>query len=111
MDKTYCNPVNIDIDAHPDVKVEAIRNLYFSNMKVRGPQFLWINGRKENHIEKVEFNNCSFTQTDGTEFPERESHGATRHGMNRSEDYNPMNISYADNIRFNNTTFSVKKGE
>ena len=111
MDKTYCNPVNIDIDAHPEVKVEAIRNLYFSNMKVRGPQFLWINGRKENHIEKVEFNNCSFTQTDGTEFPERESHGATRHGMNRSEDYNPMNISYADNIRFNNTTFSVKKGE
>ena len=110
MDKAYGTPVNIDISSNLDVKVEAIRNLYFSNMRARGPQFPWINGRKENHVENVEFNNCTFTLTDGTEFPDRESHGAVRHGQQESERYNPMNISYADNVRFNNTSFNVDKG-
>ncbi len=110
MDKAYGTPVNIDINTNLDVRVEAIRNLYFSNMHVRGAQFPWINGRKENHVQNVEFNNCSFTLTDGTEFPDKKAHGAVRHGQNESELYHPMNIQYADNVRFNNTSFTVNKG-
>ncbi len=109
MDKAYGTPVNIDINANLDVRVEAIRNLYFSNMHVRGAQFPWINGRKENHVQNIEFSSCSFEVTDGTEFPDKKAHGAVRHGQNESELYHPMNIQYADNVRFNNTSFNVNK--
>ena len=108
MDKTYTAPVNFEIDPHEDVMVDAVGNIYFSNMRVRGPQFIWIQGREQNHIQNVEFNNCSFTLTDGSEFPDKNNHGASRHF--KDVDYHPLNISFADNIRFNNTSFTVDKG-
>lgn len=107
MDKAYTAPVNIYVHPHPDVKVSAIRNIYFSDVHARGPQFPWIEGKAENHVQNVEFNNCGFILTDGSEFEDPTSHGCGRHYQD--VEYHPMNIKYADNVRFNNTSFSVDK--
>lgn len=107
MDKAFTAPINFDINPRPEVKVEAIRNIYFSNMHCRGPQFPWLQGREENHLQNIEFNNCSFELTDGSEFPDKINHGAARHFSDT--DFHPMTIKCADNVRFNNTTFTVNK--
>lgn len=106
MDKIYSTPVNFDVSEHPDVRIDTIRNIYFSNIRASGPQFLWMQGKEDNHIQNVEFNNCTFTLTDGSEFPDPTCHGAPRHY--HDVEYHPMHIRHADNVRFQNTSFTVK---
>lgn len=107
MDKSFTAPINIDVNPHPDVRLEGIQNIFFSDIHCKGPQFIWIQGKEENHIKNVEFNNCGFILTDGNEFEDKNAHGASRHYSD--VDYHPLNIKYADNIRFNNTSFTVNK--
>ncbi len=106
MDKTYTAPVNIDVDERDGTRLDAIRNLTFSNMRCSGPQFVYIKGKEENHIKNINFNNCSFTVTNGEEFSDKFHHGASRHWDD--VDYHPMYIKHADNVRFNNTSFDVR---
>lgn len=107
MDKTFSTPINIDVNERPDVKMNSIRKLFFNNIICSGPQFLWILGKKENHVKDIEFNNCSFTLTNGDEFADKNRHGAVRHNY-YNVDHHPMNIMHADNVRFNNTSFNVR---
>ena len=107
MDKTFSTPINIDVDKNPDVKMNSIRKLFFNNIICSGPQFLWIKGKEENHVRDIEFNDCSFTLTNGDEFIDKTCHGSARHGFN-DVDHHPMNIMHADNVRFNNTSFNVR---
>lgn len=108
MDKSFTAPINIDVDPDPRVRVEAVRNLYFSNIRARGPHFVWLTGRKENPLKDIEFSNCTFTLTDGEEFPDKVRHGAARHY--NDVDYHPLEIKFTENLRFNNTAFNINKG-
>ena len=95
------------VDENPDVKMNSIRKLFFNNIICSGPQFLWIKGKEGNHVRDIEFNDCSFTLTNGDEFIDKTCHGSARHGFN-DVDHHPMNIMHADNVRFNNTSFNVR---
>lgn len=107
MDKAFTAPINIDVDPHPEVRLNAIRNIYFSNIHCRGPQFIWLQGKAENHISNIEFSDCGFILTDGSEFEDQHAHGASRHYSD--VDYHPINIRYADQVRFHNTSFTVNR--
>lgn len=102
MDKNFSGPVRIDINSNPLVTCKAIRNIYFSNMHVRGPVLPFIRGRENCHVENVWFTDCNFEVTDGTEFGDCSGHGAyyARGQFN-------MYTQHVDNLRMNNTTISV----
>ena len=102
MDKNFSGPVRIDISSNPLVACKAIRNIYFSNMHVRGPVLPFIRGRENCHVENVWFTDCNFEVTDGSEFGDCAGHGAyyARGQFN-------MYTQHVDNLRMNNTTISV----
>lgn len=105
MDKVYGEPVSIDIAKNPLIRVEAIRNLYFSGIHARGPRGIRLQGREENHLDNIMFSDCTFEITDYFAFGDRAFHGgqckAYSHGGH-------PHIAYTDRVRFNNTEFMVK---
>ena len=76
MDNVYAEPVKIIVHDNPETKVDAIRNLYFSNIRAKGPRGIRLKGRAENHLDNIRFSNCTFEVTDYSAFPREEFHGA-----------------------------------
>ncbi|MBE7042290.1 MAG: hypothetical protein E7399_02215 [Ruminococcaceae bacterium] len=109
MDKQCSFPIYINITDNENVMFNKIRNIYFSQIHSRGPEFPYIKGRTNNFAENIHFTNCSFDITDGSEFISRPTHGWT--GINDFIPNRPMTIMNAKNISFNNTTFSNLKEE
>ncbi len=104
MDRQCSYPVYINITPSDKVMFKGLRGLHFSNLHSRGPEFPYINGRKDNYAEDITFSNCSFKITDGSEFINRNIHGATM--LRDYEPNHPMTIKNAKNVSFNNTTFT-----
>ncbi|MBQ4270010.1 MAG: right-handed parallel beta-helix repeat-containing protein [Clostridia bacterium] len=105
MDKIVSNPIKIDIDENSDVRVAAIRNLQFSNIRARSIEFPMFKGRAETHLENIRFSNCEFEMIDGSEFPNRFAHGAPT--WNDGEFHAPV-VRYVDGLKFDATEFKVK---
>lgn len=105
MDNVYGEPVKIHVTHHTETKVEAIRNLYFSNIHARGPRGIQLMGRPENHPDNIRFSDCTFEVTDYSAFHNREYHGAQ--GIKQSHGGYPL-LKYCDKVVFNNTEFIVK---
>ena len=76
MDNVYAEPVKISIHDNSETKVEAIRNLFFSNIFARGPRGISLKGRQENPLDNIRFSNCVFELTDYSAFKNEEFHGA-----------------------------------
>jgi len=104
MDKQYGTPISITLSSDECVKAAAVRNLYFNNVHARGPHLPVLQGREDCPIENVYFNNCSFEQTDGSEF---DNHGA--HGPEMSGDNDRASMSFCNirGLHMNNTTFTA----
>lgn len=70
MDRVYAAPIRIDITDKDFTRMEAIRNLTFSNIRARAYRWPSVkNLKKDRPLENVVFSNCSFTRcADGT-FP------------------------------------------
>ena len=105
MDNVYAEPVKIIINDNPETKVEAIRNLYFSNIHAKGPRGIRLKGRAENHLDNIRFSNCTFEVTDYSAFKREEFHGA--HIKSQSHGGYPK-IEYCDKVTFDNVEFNVK---
>ena len=105
MDNVYGEPVKVHIDDHLETEVNAIRNLYFSNIHARGPRGIQLKGREQNHLDNIRFSDCTFEVTDYSAFDSREYHGAQR--MDWSFGGYPK-IVYCDKATFDNVEFQVK---
>ncbi len=102
MDKNCSFPINIRIDGNDFVGCKGINNIYFNNIHVSSPELPQIIGRKNCPINNVQFNNCTFYRTDGSEFEDRTTHGAF---WEKDGEYRPMYFRYVKNLRLINTTF------
>ena len=105
MDNVYAEPVKIIVNDNPETMVAGIRNLYFSNIRARGPRGIRLKGRAENHLDNIRFSNCTFEVTDYSAFPHEEFHGAQI--KSQSHGGYPK-IEYCDKIVFDNVEFNVK---
>ena len=105
MDNVYAEPVKIIVNDNPETKVEAVRNLYFSNIHAKGPRGIHLKGRAENHLDNIRFSNCTFEVTDYSAFVREEFHGAQI--KSQSHGGYPK-IEYCDKITFDNVEFNIK---
>ncbi len=103
MDKQCGKPVLIVAAPEEWVKVAAIRNLYFTGIRCRGPELPHLQGRPDCLIENVHFTDCTFEQTDGSEFENRKTHGPA---YISGEPYEPMYLKHVRGLHLNNTQFS-----
>ena len=103
MNKQCSYPVFIKVHESEKVAFKGIRGIYFSGIHSIGPEFPYIEGRKEAPVEDIRFSDCSFRITDGSEFKNRHIHGWT--GLPDLTPGHPMTIKNAKNISFTNTTF------
>lgn len=106
MDRTCSHPIRIEIEDSTEIKCKALRRLYFSNLHASGPEFIFIRGREDIPIEDISFSDCSFEITDGSEIPNRRSHGACTHYDLR---YYPMIVHHCHRLKMNNVEFTVKQ--
>ena len=104
MDKQYGAPISIGIDPDPYVTVKAIRNLYFNNIHSRGPKWPEFHGRQDCPIENIYLNNCTFEQTDGSEFENNGMHGPMD---GKVDGQAPMSFYHIRGLHMNNTTFKA----
>ena len=64
MDRQCSHPVYIRLADNDHTHVAGVRNLHFSNLHSRGPEFPFLCGRPDCQLEKITFSNCSFERTD-----------------------------------------------
>ena len=102
MDNVFGEPVKIRIAPEPQTTVEAVRNIYFSGIRARGPRGILLQGRAENHLDNICFSDCSFEITDYSFFGDRASHGAQTKAQSHGG-YPKM--VYCDRVIFNNVEF------
>lgn len=105
MDKITRFPVDINI-GDGQQEVEAVRNIYFSNVHAKSIEMPRIAGRKQNIIENIKFSDCSFTVYDGNDIENLSIHG---YGFVKEPLQPVMEMKYTKNIVFNNTSFSSER--
>lgn len=106
MDKQCASPIVLAIVDNEEVRCDGIRNFYFNNVHTRGPSLPKLVGRPSLHLENIWFTDCSFECTDGSEIPNRKTHGAAVHGGD-TDGINPLKIRFVDGLKLNNTTIST----
>jgi polygalacturonase len=104
MDKIYARPIKIAI-GQEDGRCEAIRNVYFNNIRSFGLEFPHLLGKKDCPLETIVFTDCSFEKVSDEMLPNYKQHGAA--DWDREKEC-PM-ITNAENVIFNNTTFPIKE--
>lgn len=104
MDQGNSNAILIYIVDNPANHVEAIRNLYFSNIHARSAEMPFICGRKGNLIKNIYFSDCSFERC-GTH---DSMHGADGIWVDDWSRYTGwIQVNYTENLVLNNTTFHI----
>ena len=105
MDNVYGAPVEINIAKSEDTMVDAIKNIYFSNVHAKGPKGIVIRGREQNHVDNVRFSSCTFETTDYSFWNGRTNHG----GQNTGKCHGVYpDLAYCDRVVFDNVEFQVK---
>lgn len=99
------NSIKIDISDSPNVLVNAVRNIYFSGIHASGAEFPLLRGREGTPLKNISFDNCDFEITDGSEFPNRQTHGGCtwQDGVRHA----PV-LSYIDGLKMNNVTWTIR---
>ena len=104
MNSVFGAPVKIEINPNPGTMIDAVRNLYFSEIHARGPGGLLIVGREKNKISNVRFSSCTFELTDYSEFGDRFYHG----GQSKEKNHGPYpKLQYCVGVTFDNVEFRV----
>lgn len=104
MDKICSNSVLIHIHENENVRIKAVKDLFFSDIHARALNFPKIVGRETAILENVRFSDCTFVKIDKEEIPNRFAHGATTYN---DDLYHPFEIRYAD-VTCNNCRITVK---
>ena len=106
MDGIYSEPIVIWIDWREGTKVEAIRNLYFSDIHAKSACGLRITGREKDHVENVHISNSTFEVIDQSYFGENaERHGAEMAMYKTRSPY--MQIKHCDRLVMSNVEVTV----
>ncbi len=106
MENIFSEPVKLWISSDTEnCRVNAFRNLYFSNIHAKSPQGILIEGRPENIIENIRFSDCTFTEIDYSVFSDKEYHGASKAAYSHGSF--PL-IKHSDRVVFNNVEFMCK---
>lgn len=98
-------PVFIQLADRPEVMIDRIQNLEFSDMTIRSPQLPYIKGKPGTAVENVRFIRCSFTRTDDAWCQKRP---CTGYLMTPNQSYAPlpMTFQHTKNVQFIETSFS-----
>ena len=105
MDKNFGPPVKIDIAENPDVRIKAVRNIYFSGIHVNSPSGIQLVGRAENMLSDIKFSDCTFETIDYSEFGNKFYHG----GQSKAKIHGAYpKMEYCEKITFNNVEFKTK---
>lgn len=102
MDAIYGPPIKIFIGQTPETRCNAIRNVFFSNVRSRGLEFPYLKGKSDCKLKNISFTDCSFEKVNDNELPDYQQHGAA--AWDRSEGV--QMITNAENVVFSNTSFS-----
>ena len=103
MDGIYAHPIKVTIAPAMYARCEAIRNIFFSNIRARGLEFPYVKGNEVCKVKNISFSNCSFEKCSEDELPNYRQHGSADWGRIIGA---PV-VKYAENIVFDNTTFSA----
>lgn len=106
MDKNFAYPVKIFVDENPETKVDAIRNLYFSNIHASSPWGMCLIGREKNPLDNIRFSDCTFEIIDYSAFNNKEYHGAQNKKLSRGK---YPTFSCCDSVVMNNVEIKTKK--
>lgn len=108
MNEVRWEPIRLYLADHDDetlqCRLKSVKNIYFSNLHVKGPHFFVLQGRKDCNPENICFNNCDFEITDGKEIPK-----TGRSGRIDCEEYLPLTVHYVKGLKLNNVEFKVNK--
>ena len=104
MDRQVGCPISVHIHDGDNILVDAIRNLYFTGIHARGPEFPSVVGRPGSIVENLYFNDCSFEKTDGSELEGR-PHQTTRNMYEKNDV--PIVFRHVKNVHMNNTSFTA----
>ena len=105
MDKVYGCPIKMDIAESENTLVDAVKNIYFSNVHASSPTGIMIRGREKNHIDNVRFSSCTFETIGYSAFGGRTCHGGEN--ISKSHGIYPY-LAYCDRVVFDNVEFQVK---
>lgn len=105
MDETFGPPIKIEIAKEAGTRVNAIRDIYFSNIRANGPAGIHLQGRAENQLKNVKLSSCEFTTTDYSAFGNKDLHG----GQSKAKNHGPYPIIiHCDSVSFDNVEFKTE---
>lgn len=103
MDRINHEPVRIVLSEKDHVLISAVKNLYFTNIHAKACLHPLLQGRKENLIENIYFNNCTFERVGKMSFKK----GAG--GVNFDAEYDNSGsivLKHVQNVVMNQTVFN-----
>lgn len=98
-------PIRVELGAKEHVKIDVVRNLYFSNIFASGASFIMLQGREGNILENIRFHNCEFVVISDKEIPNIEAHGAIC-GIFKE----PV-LRYVRNVKMDGVSFTMEESE
>jgi polygalacturonase len=104
MDKITRYPVDINI-GDGQQSVDAVRNIYISNLHSKSMEMPRVIGRKQNIIENIRFSDCTFAVYDGKDIENLTTHG---YGFVKERPEPKLDIRFTKNVSFNNTVFDCE---
>lgn len=106
MDGIYSEPIRICISENEGTKIQAVRNLYFSNIHAKSVCGITMEGRPANRLENVRISDSTFEIIDVSYFGEN----ADRHGGDneKSPHRRPYHrIVHCDRVVFDSVEMTV----
>jgi len=109
MDRAINEPIDIIVENADSIRYDAIENIFFSNIHVRGLQMPRIEGREDAVIRHIRFTDCSFEQMDAAKWADAPvlPGESSDHPFMKVTPH-PFIIRHAEDVTVNNTSFTVK---
>ncbi len=105
MEQVAGYPIYISLADHEEINIKSIKNLRFSNITVTSVQFPFIYGTRKIKVKDIYFDGCFFKRISNKFCKDRPCRGYTM-APKHSYDPQPITIKNAENIVFNNSSFS-----
>ena len=107
MDKIRQRPVRIFVSKNPDVRLEGIRNISFTNLRATSVAYPEIVGREDMKIKNISFCDCTFERISPDVFDNFMFHGTCSYLEEDLKTASYMHMENASNVTVNNTRFDT----
>ena len=101
MDGICAWPIYVKIDPSPGTRVEAVRDVRFSNVHATARRFPNLAGRADAPLRRFDFSNCSFSKVPDSEIPRLGEHGSAMLKERFFERFEHVEDFTYSNVRFN----------